>query len=702
MKKSQISLFSLLGIIVVILLISFILIQFTSKVIDGQVQQADELSTISDPVERYVTLCLHDIAYDAIIEMGEHGGFTDLDRLGLKIDPNDPLESDAVVMSLTGSSDASSSLYAIPYYFHMTSPNQCSDDCTFRLTYPELYKESGALSIESELDYFIDENLGKCINNFNDFTESGYNITILGEPKVDSSVNDETISFSLEYPLEIIQDNRVYKLERYQTHHNINIGKIMEMALDVAVTEARYRFLEYHALNLISGYAGLDNELPPVADSTFEFGSPGKIWAKSQVEKTMKDILIKYVNDIRVIGSRNYVDIGDDSFTRKLFDNQMRIYLSQNYTDLDIYFNYLPIWPIYFDLNCEGEICKAESFSSSLLTILGTQRYRFYYTMSYPVMVKIHDPDAFDGEGFNYFFFLESNVYNNDVRAPGSGNGDGLISGASLMCNENQRNSGEYSFNMTDAKTLEQLKDVIVQFNCGDESCNMEIAKDGTFNGSFPICAGGAIVLQKEGFMKRSIYATTVLDEGEDLGEIMLEPLRRVNITVNKLKFVKPTTGNLSRWIPAGQSTLKSGQDATIIITPVGDSDYLQLISIEGSEKGYAELAPGEYNIDVYLKDNNDIIIPEEEREEKALGGLISEKYTVPEIRFNSSSPWSLGGLNGSYVLGDIDDGDTITINVIALEMGEVPEIQRKIEDMEIMGQLGDYLDYYKNDLGFR
>jgi len=676
--------------------------------ISGQQEEASEFDTIKDPIERYVTECLHLTGYDAIIEIGEHAGFSDLSRNNINYDPMDPTNSDAVVMSIAGSTEASTDFFAIPYYWYMISQDGCQNDCQFLISFPELYKTAPEVSIESELDHYMNDNLEKCINDFEDFRKAGYNITVLDLPEVDSRVNDNTISFSLYYPIEIKQKDNQYKLDKYYTEQDIDFKEIFDLALEVTAIQAKYRFLEYQALNLVGGYSGIDNELPPISDSTFDFGDPGEVWVKTDVANTMKAILVKYVHALRAIGTNNYVSLSTGGISDKLMDHQMQIELSREY-DLDVYFNYLDIWPMYFDLdNCDGEICKPSSWSNTLLLLIGNQRYRFYYSMAYPVLVKVHDDKAFNGEGYNFYFFLESNIkYNNVLMAGGNSSFTGTIgSGKSLLCNDNQRNSGVFNLTAIDASTEKPVKDISLYYACGTESCTIELLDNGSFSGKFPVCAGGYISLVKEGYMTKSTLLSTSAGKGMDIGELKVEPLIKRNLTVNKLKFVKPLLEPYTPWTKSGESGLERNQEATVILTKIqdtGEDQLVQFVTINyTTQYGEVSLVPGEYNVQVILLDKSEIVIPEEERE---TGGLFSQDYTMPRFEFNDTSPWLLGGVDGNFTLSRslLESNGVLKVNAIAFELGDVtPDTRRQIEDLNMMSQTANYTNMYNAQLGFR
>lgn len=703
-KNSQISIFIIIGFVLIFLIIILMFfIEKESDVSDLQVQYRD-IAQIDDPVEKFVTECLKIVSKRAIKQMGEHGGYVSLSDNGFNINTNRPTESDAVVFPIAGSLRPGEEPYAIPYYYHMTSRDGCLRDCQFEFQIPYLYRTEGPVSVESEMDKFIINNIKECFNDFESFKAQGYEFKLEDDIEIVSEINLEDISFTLRYPVEFVKGDVKHTLRDFYYKHNIEFFPTYELAVVLTALQYQYRFLEQHALNLIGAFSGVEKEMPPFSDSTFEFGSPGRFWSKTRIANYFQNLLLKYVQAIRVIGTDNYVERGDDIRLNRVLDTQMQITLPVAYAR-EVYFSYLPFWPIYFDLDCEGEICKPDSFSFSMLALMiGNQRYRFHYSASYPVLVKIYDPYAFDGEGFTYYFALQSNFrYNRAIR-------EGQISGLDLnffeetfLCKENQRNSGVYNFSFRNALTDELVPDVAVYFSCAGVSCTLEKSEDGFFSQKLPICTQGVLTFEKQGFMSKSILVQSYLDEGEDFGEIYLNPLRRKNITINKLKFVKGTDG-VGAWVERGTSLLEQNQEAMIFLTKkdvaLGGQEFMQVISLTGeNHTEEIDIVPGLYDVQVTLLDRNNIVIPEDRRR---TGGILSQSYTIPEFRFNESSPWLLGGIETELHISHImDNHDTLVLNVVSFELKDIPQENRKIEDLEILGMTSYYTNKYRERLGF-
>jgi hypothetical protein len=700
--RSQASIFIIIGVIILFSLAMYIYTTYYTKNTKNDVFFLASQDIKDDPVYSFVSECLTKTSRDAIKHIGERGGYYSLKDNNIDI-ADSPTNTEAVLLSGPLSADTSANPYAIPYYWHMLSPDGCSSDCVFGSRMPYLNREHGAPSIEEEMDRYIEENIERCFNDFADLKRQAFAITPIGKPQVESSANQKDTSFILNYIIEVKHDKSVYNLEKFYIVHDVSLFEIYSLALEVSMLQDEYRYLENMALNLISNYGEVEGIIPPIVDSTFVFGSTGTKWRKSHVKETVRDILSKYVRGIRVIGTKNYKNLGRDPLSEKVIDYQMRIPASRDY-DLDITFNYLNWWPIYFDLNCNGEVCGPESFSTTTTSFwgfpFGNQRYRSYYSFAYPVLVKIYDHKAFDGEGYPYYFFLESNVKHNEALKEEGDYFEGQIS-TGMIFMEQHRNSGNCTLNITDNWGM-PLNDVSLFYICGKESAIIGEVKDGFFNDKLPICAGGKLMAAKEGYLQQIVYASTDLDVEMDLGTVQLYGLKDVNVTINKQKFTKPADGN-GLWVPDGKAALKKNQEATVIIQKIkeeyGQPDYIQATTLsQNTPQSTIKLASGEYNIKVIMIDKNNIEIP---TREKDIGTLLSpNKITIPGIRFNQTAPSILGGLEGNFTVTDkIYDSDTLVINTVAFELGEIPKEDRYKEDIAVFGQVLNYSIKYRNIL---
>ena len=67
-----------------------------------------------------------------------------------------------------------------------------------------------------------------------------------------------------------------------------------------------------------------------------------------------------------------------NTYKDKLYNLGFGIPNNSSVQEIEVAFEYLNFWDIYFDLNCNGEICEPEAMFTDLLPI-GVQRYNFAY-----------------------------------------------------------------------------------------------------------------------------------------------------------------------------------------------------------------------------------------------------------------------------------------------------------------------------------
>ncbi|MFT4343662.1 MAG: hypothetical protein ACMXYE_02845 [Candidatus Woesearchaeota archaeon] len=708
--KGQATIFMILGVLLVFLTISAVFLMDTAQDTETQVSISTGLEGTATPIENFVTQCLQTVSRSGIHYAGEQGGYTDISELDINI--NSPTNSDAITLAPPGSANP---FHGIPYFWHMKSPDGCVNNCQFNLEMLELTKGFDIPSIEEQIEAYINENLEFCLDSFTSFTDRGYEIRELSDPESEVTIGIDGASFNvyLNYPIEVQAGENVFRVEDYYTSYNIDLARIYALALEITLLQKDFRFIERQALNLLSLYGNIDGEIPPFTDTTFDFGSPGNMWTKTNVRNAVREVILKYTPFLRVTGTANDVSYGTDELSEKMYDTYMRIdpIGEFNYDDLEVYFQYLPIWPMYFDMNCDGEVCRAESFSSTLMTLIGVQRYRFAYSLSYPVLVRIRDPSAFNDEGFDFYFALEANIHNNEPLEPGSDWGFeyNVVSGETMLCSASQMNSGEHTFTVVDRLTEQPVENVAVMYSCGGETCSIGNLADGTYSGRLPICLGGTLSVFKEDYVTTQVPLSTFLDEDRDLGEVYLDSFRTRNFTLRKLPIVKPAGVDHidpMQWETRGITELSENQEAVVILTlPIdGMEDHMQVVMLSHEEPiGQAELVPGTYEIEVIMFDGSEIIIPNRTDRVNVIGSLVTQRVHYPKVEFNETSMWMLGNMRANFTISPLmDDTNTVILIAPALELGMVPEERRMIEDLEIQSLMTNYTDRYMSSLGFR
>ncbi len=692
-KRGQITIFVIIGVIILFAAIIFVSVKEEAakkEIVPGVRVSSEEVPTQFSPIKPFADSCINKIGTEALIKIGEHGGYISPEEFNMRANA-DPTAGNAVRFS-------SGSDLVIPYWFYLSSDNKCTGTCAFSYGRPPLYRsEDQAKSIEAQLDKYIDSNLNSCLNNFEVFREQGFIIDSIGKIKTTTTVAENDVVFFVDYPLQIKKGEAEAKISSFYVAVPLDLKKIYEIATLLTNLETEYKYLEKDALDLITGFSSVDgSDLPPMSASEFKFGST-KSWKKSSVKEQLQDMLAAYMQLLQVYGSRNYDyrSFAGNELKESLYNEGMLVPGNDAFSDVDIFFNYLQWWPVYFDLNCDGENCRGESASSSFLSFMGIQRYNFLYDLSFPVLVNIYSPSSLKDKGYNFRFFLESNIRNNKAM---DYNFEPLKSAVaserSMLCDMDKWNSGEVTIEVKDSQGT-PLDDVQIGYTCAGESCFIGTTKEGILKTKFPICVGGIISYLKEDYLSYSDQFSTALGVESSLSA-NLDAFKYKKFEIKKKKVVKS-----AGWTLIDSAVdLDSNEQALLTLTrkgKVNEEEYQAIAEL--SEGAYnpeeLKLVPGEYAIDIQLILNEMIVIPEDTR--KTGSWPNEEEYTIPRTEFET---FPNGGLKLNYTFTSADlEKDIITFYAVSPDIAGIPESGRVIEDLEQMNKVEEYSNIYREQL---
>ncbi len=690
-KRAQISLFILIGIVVVIGVAVFIYINSEAnkkEIAPGVKVAVEKLPTEFQPVATYVESCIKGVGTNALRRIGETGGFVDV----ANPNPLDPTESSSVEL-LQGSG------LNVAYWYHLKDSNECST-CMFAFDMPNLYKAQGEPSVESELGEYVDRNLNECLNDFVVFSEQGTNIVPLGGIKTDVSVIDDYVIFIVDYPIQLKREELEETATKFYAAVPSKLKKMYELANYITGLQAANNFLEKDILNLIVGFSGVnEDKLPPMADSRFGFGNIVR-WRKSKVKEDIVSMLTSYIPLLQVYGTRTYeeIDVGND-LGNALYNEGMIIPSDGSFGDLEVRFDYLG-WNPYFNLNCRGEMCEPESTSFAILQIFGIQNYNFVYDLSFPVLVSIYDPDAFTERGQLFQFMLEGNIRSNEPLNTSTVIIKAIDVEESMFCDIEKMNSGTIKINVKSPYNV-PLDNVQVVYNCAGQSCFIGETSRGVLEDKFPICLGGIVSLSKEDYLGQYQYLDTEVGKSSSI-DVVLEPLRERKFIIKKKMIEKKKIGMVWQWVPTlREEELGENEEAIISLkrkSSVNDEEYVTTSMIEGQQEGDINLYSGEYDIDISVISRDLLVIPE--REESAGFLFWSEDYTIPRVEFNEDNPFISGGLKLTHRF-TTDDlyNDVIVFYAVGIDLKGVNEGDRVIEDLEQINMIEEYSQSYVNAL---
>ena len=171
-QKGQVTIFIILGLIILIIGISFFLLK-EDLIIDSLNDEIDSDSFDQlNNVNSFVEKCLQDSSKEALYHVFSQGGYYDLDQL----------TDDSKI----GTNDSSFGSFLLPIYY--------SEGGDFLPTLEKIEIEVGLATV----DYFL-----VCIDNFGVFTEVGYNFTEVDSAKVEVKFLEQGTDFILNYPVKV-------------------------------------------------------------------------------------------------------------------------------------------------------------------------------------------------------------------------------------------------------------------------------------------------------------------------------------------------------------------------------------------------------------------------------------------------------------------------------------------------------------------
>jgi len=633
-KKGQITVFIILGLLLLAAVVVYVSINQTEKEKgSAAIPKVEKVPIEFQPIQNYVENCLKLTAEEGLKLAMDHGGYIDPITSGINSNPTEPTSSNGV--SLPGD-------FIIPYWYYLKSDNRCIKNCEFSSERPPLRRNEGPKSIEAQLDSYIKVKIKDCTRNFEAFKEDA-NVVENGVISITSSVLDSDVLFVMVYPLAVTKEGVTKEMNNFYVRIPVRLNDIYELATIMTNLEEKYRFLERDAVQLIVGFSGLDEDkLPPMSESRVQFGNE-ITWTKSKVKKDVESMLSSYIQLLRAQNTLNYQEYNfGDPYKDALYNLHMIIPFDQDYNHLAASFNYLPETPIYFDLNCDGETCKPLSVSQNFIALFGLQRYEFAYDISFPVMVEIFDPAAFDGKGYYFRYYLEANIRNNEVMKHDFWPLESIdMAAGSMMCDADKRNSGEIAINVKNKKG-QNIDGADVAFSCADESCIIGATSNGLLKEKLPVCIGGFVTVMKEGYVSTSNLLSTVLDK-KDSVDIVLDPLMEKPFKVKKKLIVRAG----DNWIFTNNEVdIGRDEQAIVRITRVGSlgdeehnfaAEYNGNQSIYGGEESFLTIAPGTYDISIQVINNQRFVIPPEKR--KTVSNLFKKaKLTRSAVTLTSTS----------------------------------------------------------------
>ncbi len=580
------------------------------------------------PVKTEMESCMTNLGVDAIIKLAQHGGYIDMTDQQLSgrkftFDQNDPTESDGVSL-------AKSSFVPVPYWFYMDTNNECISNCRVNSVLPSIAQ------MQREIDVYVERNINECMNGFQNFKGQGLSVIAIEQPQATTTIAEKDVQMKLTYPIEVTQNGQTITLKEYQTGIDFNLREFLSFGLRIAAYETSRQFLEGIMMNLITTHSGKEyTKLPPIGDLDHEDFAVS--WDKDLVKVEMEKNILPYFNSVQIGKTKDSkkINIPNAAYAEAAYNTMYVDFLPQEFPQRKVDILYGD-WPIYLNIypangnKIEPDIIiKKYEFLLNAIPPSRTNRYEFFYSVSWPVIVRIHEEKALRGKDIDLIFALEGNIRSNknlqewytgqglilwQYGNPEIKEGDNVpIPATSLFCEGNQRLSKNITVNVFDGATNDPIDKATVSYGCGDyATClvgysRVNKEKESRFSGPFPLCKGGYLMVEKPGYHP-AVFDLSTTDDQEHEFTADLNKYRMFNTSIKKYEMsVKNTPMNqnlVKREVTCCNQPidLKEGEYAIISLQKLKESDYestfAQTITmIPGQDPLPIKLIPGKYTL---------------------------------------------------------------------------------------------------------
>lgn len=553
-KRGQITLFIIIGILIVALAGVFLYIR-------GEKLAVEEPEVIPQefvPLKEYVDECVKMTLTQGVLLMGQQAGYLYPPEY-IKNDPT------SFLAPVPGGE------FRVPYWYHEGKSRV------------PLIKD-----MESQLSQYLNSNLKACLRNFTDFNDR-FDIEEIGNITSKTTIGVNEVITTLKYPLNVGVKGTGEKtrIATFSGDTPVKLRRMYELAVDIMAAENLQMFMEDLTIDLMA----LGPDIP-FTDVIFQCGQLK--WYKKDVESDIKDLLYYNLPKIKFRGTNHepFLELEEKYENLRQYDPEeiaagntpkdvpadaydyFHFYwdaASKEYKDLSASVLFQKDW--LFQMNArpsQGEVMSASYGTGyqKYLSYLCINMYHFTYDITYPVMVVISDDTAMQGKGYKLKFAFPVLINHNQgdrtnfplsAALTPAGNDGGY-------CQE--KTNQVYEIRPKDANTFEDIKGAEITFNCMNTyycSLGQTKADGGLYRLRTKVpsfCSPGAIDAKHEDYLD----VTEEIPEDSFYVPIMMTPLKKLSFSAKKYRL---TAGEM---MP--QEALEPGEYAVIYLRSDNFTDY--------------------------------------------------------------------------------------------------------------------------------
>ncbi|OVE74818.1 hypothetical protein BVX95_01100 [archaeon D22] len=671
------------------------------------------------PVKDFIDKCLYDNTRDAVELILENGGYIDLKVGDIKIDPEDTTASDGIEL-------VSGTNVVVPYWYYMTGENDCQDlassGCRYSLDLmPNLNGMDDPLSFEAQISKYLEEKLPVCFDEFKGFEAVGISVINSSAPIVavnileGANVYGNDLVVTLKYPITIENYGEVTDMEYFVQRIDTGLFYMYSLAQILIQEESTIQYFEQLALNLISVFGDVDGIIPPMHGGT-DFGAnpSSHTWTINEVKEHLQKMLYPYVSNLKVSRTlaQEKMDIKEDEDEYDTVVGKMNYFVmldNEFEFPFDVEFIYMPSWSIYLYIN-PNDNGKIEPTSTGAAILeylgLGMNRNDYSYDLSFPVLVKITNPNSFKGAGSTLYFAMEANIRNNvglysEISDSYLESKKGEQAGEKFCADTNTK-TGNYTIRLKDFESKEQVDDVKIIQKFGKYECVLgSTDANGTFTGQFNTGVG-YVLAKKKGYLSATklTYFAPNSSKGYSLN---MYPKKELDVSITKNIFVKTpvrlpmridnTELKVGYWDFNNMTTEiidftgNENEKVTISLERVSDSKSIESINIplflERNSVKPLELYPGNYKMTITYINSELFSVDETERCKDG------ECSTIPQINMTLTTYAELDEDSYYFSVSEYElyKADSINLNILVPNVYEQQQFLNP-EDLEVLSEV--------------
>ncbi len=488
------------------------------------------------PIHLYVNNCIKNVAEEGLISIGLTGGFIDVPEI-ISGNPR------AYFSALPASG------FKMPYWW-----------------YDGIGSVPSLEFIRQQLVSNLNTEFKNCVNNFEAFADK-FEVNALERANFDVQFNEDDVSISLDYPLEIVRRDGNFRtvISQFEYKLPIRFKKAYELATQIMERENNENFLERRTIDLLS----MDAEIPT---TDLEATCNAKIWQLSGIKSRIGTLLRVNLPYIRIVGTSYNPDLyvpnpsGESKYSQSYFQQHFVWNVNESagkrYSNMKVAFAYenRPL-ELYARPSQSGLLTSNSQKGTDMLSFFCLHIWHFTYDLSYPVIVTVIDQASESNMRYQFNFAFKVSIDHNQPNR--------IRRGSTLFEDIPDLSSEEYCSNLQNEITLytvnnatgEDIKDVNLTFICGGFYCDMGQSDWLSFGAAagitkrFPYCVNGIVKATKEGFFDAKSFIQTDLD-GRTYA-LLLNPVKEFQ----SYRVVKHLLSN-----PGAAIDLGSNEKASILI----------------------------------------------------------------------------------------------------------------------------------------